>query len=88
VWDWGKAQNFRFGKYTAKAIVVYNDGQRDIPIEAAIEFWVIPWKLLLAVLIIAALLVVGVVTILKKTVLLSKKSNKKKHDDQPKKTEE
>jgi hypothetical protein len=88
VWDWGKAQNFRFGKYTAKAIVVYNDGQRDIPIEAAIEFWVIPWKLLFVVLIIAALLVVGIVTILKKTVLLSKKSNKKKHDDQPKKTED
>ncbi len=88
VWDWGDVQNFRFGKYTAKAIVVYNDGQRDIPIEAVLEFWVIPWKLLVLCTILGILLIVGIVTIVKKTVKLSKKDKKKKHDEQPKKTED
>lgn len=78
-WDFGKIQNFRIGKYVAKVIVIYNDGQRDVPIEAFIEFWVIPWKLLLGVLLIVVLLITGVVTLLKKGILTAKKHKKEPH---------
>lgn len=39
-----KLADFRIGKYTAKIVAVYNDGQRDVPIEKIITFWVIPWR--------------------------------------------
>jgi hypothetical protein len=39
-----KLADFRIGKYTAKIVAVYNNGQRDVPIEKTITFWVIPWR--------------------------------------------
>lgn len=49
-WNWGNLSQFRFGQYTAKVVVVYNDGTRDIPIMGEVTFWVIPWKAMLTVL--------------------------------------
>ncbi len=43
-WDLEKANKFRIGKYTAHLLMVYDNGQRDIPLEATVSFWVIPWK--------------------------------------------
>jgi hypothetical protein len=40
---------FRFGRYTANLILVYDNGERDIPLEAQVSFWVIPWRLFLVV---------------------------------------
>jgi hypothetical protein len=54
--NWNKATDFRFGKYTANLLVVYDDGTRDVPIEASKSFWIIPYKAL-AVAIIAVVLV-------------------------------
>ncbi len=53
-WDLQKADRFRIGKYTAHLLLVYDNGQRDIPVEATVSFWVIPWKILgiLAVVIL------------------------------------
>ena len=79
VWDWGDLQKLRIGKYTAKAIVVYNDGQRDIPIETAVSFWVFPWKIALVSLVFLTLLIVGVVTIIKK-VVVKVRTSKNKHE--------
>jgi hypothetical protein len=42
--------HIRLGEYTAHLFAVYDDGTRDVPLEAEITFWVIPWKLFLAVL--------------------------------------
>jgi hypothetical protein len=42
--DPNKLADFRIGKYTAKIVAVYNDGQRDVPIEKIVTFWVIPWR--------------------------------------------
>ncbi len=39
---------FRIGRYTANLILVYDNGERDIPLEAQVSFWVIPWKIILA----------------------------------------
>lgn len=55
-WNFGDANKFRFGKYKARLLVVYDDGQRDTPLESEVSFWVIPWKLILVILGIVALL--------------------------------
>lgn len=48
VWDWKEASKFRWGKYQAKLLLVYDDGKRDVPIEGVVDFWIFPWKILLA----------------------------------------
>jgi hypothetical protein len=63
VWNNGPAgskdvkPHLRFGKYTAHLVAVYDDGTRDIPVEAEVSFWVIPWRLLIGLVIV--LLLVG-----------------------------
>lgn len=65
-WDISKLSQLRIGKYSAKAIVIYDDGARDIPVEAVVSFWVFPWKLMLGALVIVALLGTGVFSVVKK----------------------
>lgn len=66
-WDWSKLQKFRIGKYTAKAVLIYDDGERDVPIESVVTFWVIPWKLLLGLFLVLTLIFVGLFTVLRKS---------------------
>lgn len=59
-WDLSKANQLRFGKYTAHLVMAYDNGSRDIPLEKTIEFWVIPWRLFLiglAIPVVPAILV-------------------------------
>lgn len=70
-WNFGKIQNFRFGRYTAKAVVIYNDGVRDVPAQATVEFWVIPWLLVAGVLVLLLFLGVGIFTVVKKSAKLA-----------------
>lgn len=58
-WNLADAAKFRFGRYTAHLVMVYDDGQRDIPIETAISFWVLPWQIILAVFGVALLVLAG-----------------------------
>lgn len=58
-WDWRHMNELRIGKYVAKAVLVYNDGQRDVPLIASTTFWVIPWTLLFAIVAAAGLLITG-----------------------------
>ena len=44
-WNWADASKLRWGKYTAKLVLVYDDGQRDVPLEGEVTFWVVPWRL-------------------------------------------
>lgn len=46
-YDFTKANKFRIGKYTANLLLIYDNGERDIPLEAKVSFWIIPWKILL-----------------------------------------
>jgi hypothetical protein len=46
LWDWNNASKLRFGKYTAKMLLIYDDGTRDVPIEGSVSFWVIPWRII------------------------------------------
>ena len=75
VWDWSKLQNIRLGHYVAKVVVVYNDGTRDVPVEALVDFWVIPWKLLSIIFLAIVLIIIGIVTIVRKGVKLTKKKS-------------
>lgn len=58
-WDWHNLGQLRFGKYVAKVVLVYNDGQRDVPIIASVNFWVIPWRILIISLIVIIVLGMG-----------------------------
>jgi hypothetical protein len=55
-WDWSKLTDFRIGPYTAKLVAIYNDGQRDVPIERAVTFWVIPWRTILILTAVISIL--------------------------------
>ncbi len=57
--DWSHGDRFRIGRYTAHLLLVYDNGERDIPIESVETFWIIPWRLLLGGGIILLLVCVG-----------------------------
>jgi hypothetical protein len=60
-WEWKHVSDLRIGRYVAKAVIVYNDGKRDVPVITSYSFWVIPWTLLLIIVIVLVILVMGVV---------------------------
>lgn len=64
-WDFGQIQKLRIGHYTATLVAVYDDGQRDIPIEATVGFWIIPWRILGVLLLILLLVGAGLWMILR-----------------------
>lgn len=49
-WNIDRIRAVRLGEYTAKVVAAYNDGRRDVPLDAAVTFWVVPWKTGLIVL--------------------------------------
>jgi hypothetical protein len=53
-WNFADTNHFRFGKYYARLTLVYDNGQRDVPIYGVVSFWVIPWKLILLALLVIA----------------------------------
>lgn len=60
VWDWTKITDFRIGRYVAKVVAVYNDGQRDVPVVREVSFWVIPWRAILFLVAVITLIVLVV----------------------------
>lgn len=44
--NWNKLTQFRIGKYTAHLLLVYDNGKRDVPLEANANFWVVPYTIL------------------------------------------
>ncbi len=60
IWNWGEADTLRFGKYSAHLVMAYDNGNRDVPLEATVDFWVIPWRLLLAGLVVGTFFLFGV----------------------------
>ncbi|HWB38848.1 MAG TPA: hypothetical protein VG604_01250 [Candidatus Saccharimonadales bacterium] len=55
-WNFTKLNRFRIGHYTAKLLVVYDNGKTDVPLESTLSFWVLPWKLMLVGLVVLALI--------------------------------
>ncbi|HMH70163.1 MAG TPA: hypothetical protein VK502_02095 [Candidatus Saccharimonadales bacterium] len=65
-WNWNNLSNIPIGRYTAKLVAIYNDGQRDIPVVKEVSFWVIPWKLLLGLLVVLLLIGAGLWSFIRK----------------------
>lgn len=65
-WNGLNLSKLRIGKYTAHLVLTYNDGTRDVPVEGDISFWVIPWRLLLAVVLIPTIPAVVVYVLMKR----------------------
>jgi hypothetical protein len=59
--DWSNfsLDKVRFGKYTAHLVMVYDDGSKDIPLEAVATFWVIPWRIIAVGLVVLTLVLAG-----------------------------
>ena len=58
--NWNKLTNFRIGPYEAKLLMVYDDGNKDVVIEGATTFWVIPYTVIgigLATLIVLFIII-------------------------------
>ncbi len=77
-WNWAKVSDFRFGHYNAALVAVYNNGQTDVPIEANIGFWVIPWEVLVGLIIISLLLLFGLFSIIRAIVRLIRRHRRPK----------
>ena len=58
-WNWKDLNDLRFGRYTAKAVLVYSNGQRDQAVTASTNFWVIPWRLIGGSILLLALIAMG-----------------------------
>lgn len=82
-WDWSKLSQIRIGKYTAKVVAVYDDGQRDVPVVAEVSFWVIPWRIIGAILIVLIIFTVGIVTMIRKSTKLVKRRKSTKEANEP-----
>jgi hypothetical protein len=61
-WDFSKIQHLKFGHYTANLLAVYDNGSRDVPMEASVSFWVVPWRIIAFVVVVGGLAAVGLWT--------------------------
>lgn len=66
--NWNKLTSFRLGKYSAYALLVYDDGQRDIPIESTITFWVFPYTAF-AIILASLIIIIAVANLAIKTAI-------------------
>jgi hypothetical protein len=85
-WDFTQLSRFRFGHYTAKLLVVYDNGTNDVPQESTLSFWVLPWKLMIFGFVLLVLIGFGVFvfvrSVLRKTRAgVSKVKNARKKQD-------
>lgn len=63
---WDKLPKLRFGRYTAQLVMVYDDGQRDVPLEGETTFWVVPYRVIGAAIVGLLTLVLAIRLLLKR----------------------
>lgn len=49
---WDKITSLRFGHYTAKIVMAFDDGSQDVVLEKETDFWVIPYTFIIVVLLL------------------------------------
>lgn len=76
-WDFSHANRLRFGHYTAHLVMVYNDGQRDVPVEASVKFWVVPWRVLAGLLVVGIFVGIGVWSTFRKSARFVQRASRK-----------
>jgi len=72
-WKVTQIKNLRAGRYTAHLTMVYDDGHRDVPLDATVSFWVIPWRLI-AIFVLIPLAILALIVYL----VVSRRRYKKK----------
>lgn len=68
IFNWNKLTDFRLGKYTAYVLLAYDDGQRDVPIDATLTFWVFPYTAVIVILVTVILATTLIVYVFKSLV--------------------
>jgi hypothetical protein len=58
-WDFTKLPHLKFGHYTANLLAVYDNGSRDVPMEASVSFWVVPWRIIAFITVVGGLALIG-----------------------------
>jgi hypothetical protein len=64
--DLNRAAQFRVGRFISNVLLVYDNGERDVPIESKISFWVFPVRLVVVALLIPIVPAVLVYTAMRK----------------------
>jgi len=77
-WNLSNITNFRFGRYYARFVLVYNNGSRDIPITGQVSFLVIPWLFILGFVIVFIFIGIGIWSIGRSIFRRIKKITKKR----------
>ncbi len=67
-WDLAKLTHLRFGRYTAHLVMVYDNGKQDVPLEASVSFWVVPWRIIIGGLVVAIFVTIGLWSTVKKII--------------------
>jgi len=63
--NWDKLTSFRIGKYTADVVLVFDNGTKDVSLEATTDFWVFPYKIIGTILISIIILIIVIRLILR-----------------------
>ncbi len=79
-WDFTQVNKLRFGRYTAKVLVVYDDGTKDVPLEATVNFWVLPWKIMLGLLVVLLIIGLGIFSFIRGLVRRARNRSKSRRD--------
>lgn len=58
-WNFADASRLRWGRYTAKLVLVYDNGNRDEQVDAEISFWIVPWRLVFGGMLVAIFVLIG-----------------------------
>jgi hypothetical protein len=61
-WDFSRVPHLKFGHYTANLLAVYDNGSRDVPMEASVSFWVVPWRIIGFIIVVGGLAIYGLWT--------------------------
>ncbi len=77
-WDFSKANFFRFGKYTAHLLFIFDNGERDVPTEAKLSFWVLPYRILVIFGLVGGTTILGIAIPLVLIFKRMRKQNEKK----------
>jgi hypothetical protein len=72
-WRWNNLSDIRVGQYTAKLVAIYDDGHRDVPLEAETTFWIMPWLMLLCTFAVIVVIGLGIWSLIYNIMRLSKR---------------
>jgi hypothetical protein len=76
-WNWSKLNSFRFGKYNASLVAIYDNGNnQDVPLQAQVNFWVLPWEALTAFIVVLLLLLYGLWSFARKLSGMNRRRNR------------